>query len=126
MTVVPRRGDGWLAELDETRPVIVLTRNPVGRCLDAVRVAAVTSTVRGAPTEVPVGPADGVRVESAADMDNTQLLARTRLERRLGRAAPQTMSRLWRALSVALLPAELTTARSRLPIFSLTPLAPRG
>lgn len=101
MTVAPRRGEVWLAELDKTRPVIVLTRDPMGRFLDALLVAPVTSTIRGISTEVPVGPADGVRVESVANLDNTQLVARKRLLRRVGRAAPDTMVGLCRALAIA-------------------------
>jgi len=51
----------WLAQLDKIRPVVVLTRDPMGRILNAVVTAPVTSTVRGLSTEVAVGPADGVR-----------------------------------------------------------------
>ncbi|TMK51971.1 MAG: type II toxin-antitoxin system PemK/MazF family toxin [Actinobacteria bacterium] len=43
----PRRGEVWLADLDKVRPVIVLTRDPMGQLLHAVLVAPVTSTVRG-------------------------------------------------------------------------------
>ncbi len=101
MTAIPRRGEVWLAEVDKTRPVIVLTRNPMGWYLNAVLIAPVTSTVRGVSTEVPVGPADGIRVESVANLDNTQLLARTRLVRRVGQVTPDTMSRLCDALAIA-------------------------
>jgi PemK-like, MazF-like toxin of type II toxin-antitoxin system len=61
VTAAPRRGEIWLADLDKARPVIVLTRDPMGRLLNAVIVAPVTSTVRGISTEVPVGSEDGVR-----------------------------------------------------------------
>lgn len=101
MTAPPRRADVWLADLDKTRPVIVLTRNPMGRYLTALLVVPVTSTVRNVSTEVPVGPADGIRIESVANLDNTQLVARTRLLRRVGRARPETMAALCRALSIA-------------------------
>jgi mRNA interferase MazF len=101
MMAAPRRGEVWLAELDKTRPVIVLARDPMGRYLNAVLVAPVTSTVRGVSTEVPVGSADGVRVESVANMDNTQLVARKRLLRRVGHATPETMARLCRSLAIA-------------------------
>ena len=101
MTAVARRGEVWLAEVDKTRPVIVLTRSPMGRYLKAVLVAPVTSTVRGVSTEVPVGPADGIRVDSVANLDNTQLLPRSRLVRRVGRATPDTMARLCEALAIA-------------------------
>jgi mRNA interferase MazF len=91
----------WLAELDKVRPVVVMTRDPMGRLLNAVLVAPVTSTVRGVSTEVPVGADDGVRKPSVANTDNLQLIARDRLVRRVGRAKSSTMSSLCTALSIA-------------------------
>jgi len=96
----PRRGDVWLAPLDKVRPVIILTRDPMGRLLHAVVTAPVTSTVRGLSTEVPVGPADGIRLPSVANLDQVQLVARSRLVRRVGRARPETMAALCHALAV--------------------------
>ena len=75
----PRRGEVWLARLDKVRPVVVLTRDPMGRLLHAVIGAPITSTVRGLSTEVCVGPEDGVRTESVANLDNVQLVARQRI-----------------------------------------------
>jgi len=60
----------------------------MGRILNAVVTAPVTSTVRGLSTEVALGPADGVRHPSVANLDQTQLVARSRLVRRVGRARP--------------------------------------
>lgn len=97
----PNRGDVWLAQLDKLRPVVVLTRDPMGRLLHAVIGAPVTSTVRGLSTEVPVGPEDGVRTESVANLDNVQLVAHRRLVRRVGRVRPSTMSAICDALSIA-------------------------
>ena len=97
----PRRADVWLAELDKIRPVIVLTRDPMGRLLNAVIAAPVTSTVRGLSTEVAVGPADGIRLRSVANLDQVQLVARSRLVRPVGRARPETMAALCDALAVA-------------------------
>jgi mRNA interferase MazF len=73
----------------------------MGRLLRAVIAVPVTSTVRGVSTEVPVGPADGVRVASVANLDNVQLVARARLVRRVGRARPATMSAICGALVIA-------------------------
>lgn len=101
MTAAPRRGEVWLAELDKTRPVIVMTRNPMSRFLNGVIVAPVTSTVRGVSTEVRVGAEDGVRHPSVANLDNTQLVARDRFRRQVGRVQPATMAALCKALSVA-------------------------
>ena len=97
----PRRGDVWLADLDKNRPVIVLTRDPMGRFLNAVIAAPVTSTVRGLTTEVAVGSADGIRTPSVANLDQIQLVAISRLVRPVGRARAKTMAALCDALAVA-------------------------
>jgi len=73
----------------------------MGRLLQSVISAPVTSTIRGLSTEVTLGPADGVRVESVANLDNVQLVARARLVRRVGRARPTIMNAICRALSTA-------------------------
>jgi mRNA interferase MazF len=96
-----RRGDVWLAALDKVRPVVVLTRDPLGSLLNAVLSAPVTSRARGLTTEVPVGPEDGVRIESVANLDTLQLVPRSRLVRRVGHARPATMRAICRALSIA-------------------------
>jgi mRNA interferase MazF len=97
----PRRADVWLAQLDNVRPVVVLTRDPLGSLLNAVIVAPVTSTIRELSTEVRVGPSDGVRHESVVNLDNVQLVARSRLIRRVGRARPATMTAICIALTGA-------------------------
>ena len=97
----PRRGEVWLAQLDKVRPVVILTRDPMGGLLHSVLAAPVTSTVRGVSTEVRLNPADGVRIDSVANLDNLQLLARSRLVRRVGRARTVTMSAICAALAMA-------------------------
>ncbi len=99
--IAPRRGEVWLARLEKVRPVVVLTRDPMGRLLNAVVAAPVTSTVRGLSTEVALGPDDGIKIESVANLDNLQLVARARLVRRVGRARRETMDAICVALSVA-------------------------
>ena len=101
MTAAVRRGEVWLANLDKTRPVIVLTRDPLARLLHSVIVAPVTSTIRGLSTEVPLGREDGIRHESVANLDNVQLLSRDRFRRRIGRVRPSTMRAVCAALSTA-------------------------
>ena len=83
------------------RPIVVLSRDPMGQLLQAVISAPVTSTIRGLSTEVRIGPADGVRIESVANLDNVQLVARARLVRRVGRARPAIMNAICTALSTA-------------------------
>jgi mRNA interferase MazF len=101
VTAIVRRGDVWLADLDKSRPVIVLTRDPLGRLLHSVIIAPVTSTIRGLSTEVPLGPDDGIRQQSVANLDNIQLLSRDRFRRRIGRVRPSTMRAVCAALSIA-------------------------
>jgi mRNA interferase MazF len=99
--VSPRRGEVWLAWLDKLRPVVVLTRDPMGQLLPTVIVAPVTSTIRGLSTEVPLSAEDGIRRPSVANLDSVQLISQDRLDRRVGRARPATMAALCRALAVA-------------------------
>ena len=57
--------------------------------------------MRGVSTEVPVGPADGVRIASVANLDNLQLVDRARLVRPVGRARPETMHAVCDAVAIA-------------------------
>ncbi len=97
-----RRGEIWLAELDKRRPVVVLTRDPLGRMLRSVIVGPVTSTVRGLNTEVDLTEADGVRKPSVVNLDYLQLVPRARLVRRVGTAAPATMRAICAATAEAI------------------------
>ncbi len=101
MAADPRRGDVWLAALDKQRPVVVLTRDPMGRYLNSVIVAPVTSTVRGLSTEVAIGPEDGVRKQSVVNLDNVQLVDKQQLIRSVGKARRSTMSAICRSLAIA-------------------------
>ncbi|MGI9121047.1 MAG: type II toxin-antitoxin system PemK/MazF family toxin [Acidimicrobiales bacterium] len=98
----PRRAEIWLAELDKRRPVVVLTRDPMGSVLHSVIVGPVTSTVRGLSTEVELSSADGVRRRSVVNLDNLQLVPRSSLVRRVGKAAPATMQQICAAASTAM------------------------
>ncbi|TMC77152.1 MAG: type II toxin-antitoxin system PemK/MazF family toxin [Chloroflexi bacterium] len=100
-TAAMRRGDVWLARLDKIRPLVVLTRDPLASILNAVIAAPITSTVRNLSTEVAVGPEDGVRVRSVANLDHVQLVSRSRLVRRVGRVKPTTMRAICEALATA-------------------------
>lgn len=104
MTVpIARRGDVWFADVpgDKPRPVLVLTRDPLGGILHSVVCAPITSTVRGLSTEVALGPEAGLVRDSVANFDNTFLLRRTRLVSHLGRASERTMQDACIALAVA-------------------------
>jgi mRNA interferase MazF len=84
----------WFADVpgDKRRPVLILSRDPMGQILHSVICAPITSTIRGLGTEVALGATAGLVHRSVANFDNTFLLARRRLVRRLGRASPSAMA----------------------------------
>ena len=99
----PRRGEVWFADVpgDKKRPVLILTRDPLGHLLHSVICAPITSTIRDLATEVALGSEAGLVGASVANFDNTFLLARIRLVRRLGHAPPSAMEAACRALATA-------------------------
>ena len=67
-------GQVWWADLDKVRPVVLLTRSRIAPHMHRVLIAPVTTTVRGIPTEVALGKAEGVKTGSVANLDNVHLL----------------------------------------------------
>ena len=65
-----------LVQLDKRRPALLLTRRAAVGLLSGVVVAPVTSTVRGLPTEVPVGPRNGLDHDSVVSCDTLTLVRR--------------------------------------------------
>ena len=100
---VARRGEVWFADLpgDKRRPVLVLTRDPMGRLLHSVISASITTTMRELATGVELGRGAGLAQDSVVNFDNTLLVSRERLVRRLGRASGETMQEACRALAIA-------------------------
>ena len=64
---------------DKRRPVVVLTRDSVLEYLTEVTIAPITSTIRDIPSEVVVGPEDGVARPCAINLDHVQTVAKNRL-----------------------------------------------
>jgi mRNA interferase MazF len=98
------RGEVWLYEFrrpDKRRPVVVISRAEAIAVLDTVIVAPVTSTIRGLPSEVTVGVTEGLKRESAVNLDHVQTVERARLSRYVGHLGPQKMGAICRALAVA-------------------------
>lgn len=95
----PRQGDVWWAEAeDKRRPVLVVTRSDVIMVLHRLIIAPVTRTVRGIPTEVALGPQDGVPEACVASFDNLQPISRRLLTERLGRLERAPGPEICRAL----------------------------
>ena len=76
---VIRRGDvRWykFRRPDKKRPVLVLTRGSALEFLGEVTVAPITSTIRDIPTEVVLGPGDGMPRDCAVNLDHVQTVSR--------------------------------------------------
>jgi mRNA interferase MazF len=81
--------------------VVVLSRPEAIAVLHTVMVAPVTSTIRGIPSEVVIGTAEGLKRESAANLDHVQTVEQARLSRYVGQLGPEKMRAVCRALAVA-------------------------
>ena len=60
------------------RPALVLTRPEAVDRLERVLVALATTNIRGLPSEVRVGPREGLQVDSVLNLDTPELLSRSR------------------------------------------------
>jgi mRNA interferase MazF len=76
--------DIYVAHLDKSRPVVVLTREPVRAAMRRVTVAPITSTAKGLSTEVPVGPANGLDEPCVITCDNIITIDKRALGRHIG------------------------------------------
>jgi mRNA interferase MazF len=81
----PERGEVWWGEVAEVgrRPFLVMTRNAAIPVLHSVLAAPISRTVRGIPTELPLGPDDGMPIVSAASFDNLRVVPKANLVERL-------------------------------------------
>jgi mRNA interferase MazF len=99
------RGSTWLADLPPphgTRPVVIVTRDRAIGLLTNVTVVPVTRTVYGAPTEVELGPPEGMRTDCVAGCDNVATVSKNLLRRRLGELGPVKLEELNGAIRIAL------------------------
>jgi mRNA interferase MazF len=99
-----KRGEIWqysFSRPDKRRPVLVLTRPEVIDLLHTVMVAPITSTIHGAPSEVIIGIDEGLKRDSAINLDHVQTVDKARLTHFLGTVGPQKMNAVCRALAIA-------------------------
>jgi mRNA interferase MazF len=81
----PDRGEVWWGELEDVgrRPFLVMTRSAAIPVLHNVLAAPITRTVRNIPTELLLGPNDGMPTECAASFDNLRVVPKAYLVQRL-------------------------------------------
>ena len=80
------RGEIWWVELSPPagrRPVVLLSRNEAYVVRNAVTVAPITSTIRGIPVEVLLGPEDGLPKRCAANLDTIVTIRKALLRERI-------------------------------------------
>jgi mRNA interferase MazF len=77
-----RRGEvRWysFAKPDKKRPVLILTRDSILEYFGETTIAPITRTVRGIPSEVALGPEDGLPQPCAVNLDHVQTVSQGRL-----------------------------------------------
>ena len=82
--------------------MVILTRDRAIPLLANVTVVAVTGTVRGLPTEVPLGKEHGLARDCVINCDNVFTIPKSALGGRRGELDPEASARLREALIVAL------------------------
>ncbi len=64
-------------------------------------IAPITSAIRGAPSEVIVGVDEGLKHDSAINLDHVQTVDKARLERFVGTIGSKKMNEVCRVLAIA-------------------------
>ena len=98
------RGEIWSYRFkspDKRRPVLVLSRPDVIPLLHTVMVAPITSKRLGAPSEVQVGVEEGLKHDSAVNLDHVQTVEQARLVGFIGSLSAAKMQQVCRALGLA-------------------------
>lgn len=99
-----RRGEIWLHEFkppDKRRPVLVLSRQETLAIIRTAIVAPITSRIRELPSEVVVGTDEGLKHESAINLDNIHTVEQWRLRVFVGTLGEEKLRQVCRALGVA-------------------------
>jgi len=100
-----RRGEIWWAELPVPagrRPVVLLSRNEAYAVRELVTVAPITTRVRRIPTEVPLGPAEGLPKACVVNLDTITTIPRRALAEPIRPLPPEKVTAVERALLFAL------------------------
>ncbi|MFN2390065.1 MAG: type II toxin-antitoxin system PemK/MazF family toxin [Actinomycetota bacterium] len=97
------RGEVWWYEDPRAgkRPFLILTRDEAIPVLNQVLGVPATRTVRGIPTEVPLGTADGMPVDCALTLDNVTVVRPALCTDRITRLSGDRMRDVCEALGIA-------------------------
>jgi mRNA interferase MazF len=97
------RGDVWWYEppASKRRPALVVTRQAAIENLNEVFVVLATTTVRDIPTEVELGPEDGMPRNCVVNADHTKTVEKAFFTERITTLDPTKMARVCKALALA-------------------------
>jgi mRNA interferase MazF len=87
---------------DKTRPVVILTRGSSIGYLARLTIAPITSAIRGVPSEVVLGPDDGMKQPCAVNLHNVMTVPKADIGRRVTQLDPERLREICRALAFAL------------------------
>ena len=99
------RGEVWQFSFpspNKRRPVLILTRQEIVSHLHSVTVAPITTSIRGIPSEVVIGPECGLKVASAINLDNLVTVPKAGLRSFVGTVPSTVLTELREALLFAL------------------------
>ncbi len=96
------RGEVWWAESElwGRRPALILTRSAAVPLLHAVLCAPATRTARFIPSEVQLGPEDGMPESCVLSLDNVGVIAKSLLVKRMCTLNDDRMAEVCRALAL--------------------------
>ncbi|MEW6154676.1 MAG: type II toxin-antitoxin system PemK/MazF family toxin [Actinomycetota bacterium] len=102
--MVVGRGEVWWGETpdEKGRPFLVVSRDAANRVMQRVLVAPVTSRIRGVPSELQLGEAEGLPIPSVASFDNLQPFPKAMLVHRIGALGPDRSRDICRAAGITL------------------------
>lgn len=83
------------------RPFLIMSRNAAIPVLNSVLAAPVTRTIRGIPTELPLGPDDGMPVDCVASFDNLRVVPKANLVDHICSLRPGRLAHACAALRIA-------------------------
>ncbi len=87
---------------DKPRPALILTRDSAISYLARVTVAPITSSIRGVPSEVLIGPDEGMKQPSAVNLHNLVTVQKDVVGRRVAQLSDAKLHEVCRAIGFAL------------------------
>lgn len=92
----------WIEDPDAgRRPHLVLTRDAAVPMLGQLIAVPATRRVRGLPTEVELGPGDGMPDTCVLSLDNVAVLPKAYFRERICTLGPERMAAVCDALAIA-------------------------